>query len=77
MEDVENWLTYAIQQIDADAKKESAGIGGVVVSDGVPAEMPDVPEAESLLRRRAKKRGEPVEKKKRKKKKKDDSKEDL
>merc|ERR1712078_336095 len=31
LEDVENWLTYAIQQIDADAKKESAGIGGVVV----------------------------------------------
>ncbi len=77
LEDVENWLTYAIQQIDADAKKESAGIGGVVVGDGVPVDMPDVPEADSLLRRRAKKRGEPVEKRKKKKKKKDDSKEDL
>ena len=62
LEDVENWLTYAIQQIDADAKKESAGIGGVVVGDGVPVDMPDVPEADALLRRRAKKRGEPVEK---------------
>ena len=62
---------------DADAKKESAGIGGVVVGDGVPVDMPDVPEADSLLRRRAKKRGEPVEKRKKKKKKKDDSKEDL
>ena len=77
LEDVENWLTYAIQQIDADAKKESAGIGGVVVGDGVPVDMPDVPEADALLRRRAKKRGEPVEKRKKKKKKKDDSKEDL
>ena len=26
LEDVENWLTYAIQQIDADAKKESGGL---------------------------------------------------
>ena len=75
LEDVENWLTYAIQQIDADAKKESAGIGGVVVGDGVPVEMPDVPEADALLRRRAKKRGEPVEKRKKKKKK--SAKEDL
>ena len=51
LEDVENWLTYAIQQIDADAKKESAGIGGVVVGDGVcvvPVDMPDVPEADAL-----------------------------
>ena len=48
-----------------------------MVGDGVPVEMPDVPEAESLLRRRAKKRGEPVEKRKKKKKKKGDSKEDL
>ena len=32
------------------------------VADGVPVDMPDVPEADALLRRRAKKRGEPVEK---------------
>merc|ERR1711977_86012 len=29
LEDVENWLTYAIQQIDADAKKRARALAGL------------------------------------------------
>ena len=76
LEDVDDWLKYAEQQIDADAKKESAGIGGLTSSDGVPETLPDVPAADALMRRRARKSGLPVEKKKKKKKKKEKKKKD-
>ena len=72
LEDVDDWLKYAEQQIDADAKREAAGIGGLASADGVPEDLPDVPAADALMRRRAKKSGLPVEKKKKKKKKKDE-----
>ena len=72
LEDVDDWLKYAEQQIDADAKREAAGIGGLASADGVPEDLPDVRAADALMRRRAKKSGLPVEKKKKKKKKKDE-----
>ena len=65
----------ALGEVASYLKRSRLYPGASSLGHGEPST--DVPEADALLRRRAKKRGEPVEKKKRKKKKKHDSKEDL